>query len=53
MRCIKKEWGKKCPDFFKKYKIHRVSLGKLILRAETAAITALSNIIYELEDEEL
>lgn len=29
----------------------RVSLGKLILRAETAVITALSNIIYELEDE--
>lgn len=28
--------------------IHSVSLGKLILRAETAVISALSNIIYEL-----
>lgn len=31
--------------------VYRVSLGKLILRAETAAVTALSNIIYELEDD--
>ena len=29
--------------------IKKVSLGKLILRAETAVICALSNIIYELE----
>jgi len=27
----------------------RVGLGNLILRAETAVITALSNVIYELE----
>lgn len=33
--------------------IHKVSLGKLILRAETAVISALSNTIYELENEEL
>ena len=31
--------------------IYKVSLGNLILRAETAAITALSNIIYELEND--
>lgn len=30
--------------------IHRVSLGKLILRAETAVISALSSVIYELEE---
>ena len=23
-----KEWGKKCPDFFKKYKIHSCATGK-------------------------
>ena len=40
-------------ELFNKYKTLKVSLGKLILRAETAVITALSNIIYELEDEEL
>ena len=40
-------------ELFIKYKTLKVSLGTLILRAETAAITALSNIIYELEDEEL
>lgn len=38
-------------ELFKKYEIFRVSLGKLILRAETAVISALSNIIYELENE--
>ena len=32
--------------------IHKVSLGKLILRAETAVITALSNVIYELEQDD-
>ena len=31
--------------------VHRVSLGKMILRAETAVIAALSNIIYELEND--
>ena len=31
--------------------IHKVSLGRLILRAETAVITALSNIIYELDND--
>ena len=31
--------------------IHKVSLGKLILRAETAVIAALSNVIYELEQD--
>lgn len=38
-------------DLFDKYKITKVTLGRLILRAETAVITALSNVIYELEDE--
>jgi 16S rRNA (uracil1498-N3)-methyltransferase len=31
--------------------VSKVSLGKMILRAETAAVSALSNIIYELEDD--
>lgn len=31
--------------------VHKVSLGKLILRAETAVVCALSNIIYELEND--
>ena len=31
--------------------IYKVSLGKLILRAETAVISALSNVIYELEND--
>lgn len=31
--------------------VYRVSLGKMILRAETAVISALSNIIYELEND--
>ena len=31
--------------------VYKVSLGKLILRAETAVVSALSNIIYELEDD--
>lgn len=38
-------------ELFEKYDCMKVSLGKLILRAETAVITALSNIIYEIEDE--
>lgn len=32
--------------------VYKVSLGKLILRAETAVISALSNTIYELEHEQ-
>ena len=32
--------------------LYRVSLGSLILRAETAVITALSNVIYELEHDD-
>ncbi len=31
--------------------IYKVSLGNLVLRAETAVITALANVIYELEDD--
>lgn len=34
-------------DFFKENKITTLSLGDLILRAETAVITALGNITYE------
>ena len=30
--------------------VYKVSLGKLILRAETAVISAISNIVYELEN---
>ncbi|MBS4760471.1 MAG: 16S rRNA (uracil(1498)-N(3))-methyltransferase [Clostridium sp.] len=37
--------------FLEKSCVYRVSLGKMILRAETAVIAALSNIIYELENE--
>lgn len=33
--------------------IYKVSLGKLILRAETAVITAISNLIYELEPDNI
>lgn len=32
--------------------VYKVSLGKLILRAETAVISALSNVIYELEQDD-
>ncbi len=38
-------------ELFDIYKIPKVSLGKLILRAETAVTAAISNIIYELENE--
>lgn len=38
-------------NLLEKSDIHKVSLGNLILRAETAAVSALSNIIYELENE--
>lgn len=36
-------------DFFKQNQITTLSLGELILKAETAVITALGNIIYEYE----
>lgn len=36
-------------EFFKQNKITTLSLGDLILKAETAVITALGNIIYEYE----
>lgn len=36
-------------EFFKQNKITTLSLGELILKAETAVITALGNIIYEYE----
>ena len=36
-------------NFFKDKKITTLSLGNLILRAETAVITAIGNIIYEYE----
>lgn len=38
-------------DLLSKSDIHRVSLGNLILRAETAVVCALSNVIYELEND--
>lgn len=38
-------------EMLEKYGAAKVSLGKLILRAETAVITALSNVIYELEND--
>lgn len=42
-------FSKKEFEFFEKNKITTLSLGELILRAETAVITALGNIIYEFE----
>lgn len=36
---------------FDQYNIAKVSLGNLILRAETAVINVLSNVIYELEND--
>lgn len=36
-------------DFFEQNKITTLSLGELILKAETAVITSLGNIIYEYE----
>lgn len=36
-------------EFFKQNKITTLSLGDLILRAETAVITAIGNIVYEYE----
>lgn len=37
-------------ELFTKYEIPKISLGKLILRAETAVIVALGNMIYEFEN---
>ncbi len=37
-------------DFFEQNKIPMVSLGELILKAETAVIVALGNIVYEYEN---
>ena len=36
---------------FEHYNLPKLGIGKLILRAETAVISALSNVIYEWEDE--
>ena len=38
-------------NMFEAYKLPKLSIGKLILRAETAVISSLSNVIYEWEDE--
>ena len=38
-------------SMFETYKLPKLSIGKLILRAETAVISSLSNVIYEWEDE--
>jgi 16S rRNA (uracil1498-N3)-methyltransferase len=42
-------FSKKENELFDKYKVPKISLGKLILKAETAVIAALSSIILELE----
>lgn len=42
-------WNDTELDKFKKKNIPQITLGKLILRAETAVVTALSDIIYEYE----
>jgi len=42
-------WDDKEFSLFKENDIARVSLGNLILRAETAAITAISDVVYEYE----
>lgn len=34
-------------DFFTEHKIPKITLGKMILRAETAVIVAIGNIVYE------
>ena len=36
---------------FENYNLPKLGIGKLILRSETAVISALSNVIYEWEDE--
>lgn len=43
-------WSDEEIGLFAKHKIAQVSLGNMILRAETAVITALSGIIYEYEN---
>ncbi len=42
-------WSKEELELFSKNNIASVSLGRLILRAETAAVCAISDIIYEYE----
>lgn len=42
-------WSNHDLEIFEKYNIHKLSLGKNILRAETAAIVAIGTIVYELE----
>lgn len=42
-------WDDKEFDIFRKNNIALVSLGNLILRAETAVITAISNVVYQYE----
>lgn len=43
-------WSNEELELFTKNNIAKVSLGNMILRAETAAITALSGVIYEYEN---
>jgi 16S rRNA (uracil1498-N3)-methyltransferase len=42
-------WDDREFDIFRKNNIALVSLGNLILRAETAVITAISNVVYQYE----
>lgn len=42
-------WDKSELNKFNEYNVNQVSLGNLILRAETAAIMAISDVIYEYE----
>lgn len=42
-------WSTQEFELFNKYNIAQVSLGNLILRAETAAISVLSDLVYEYE----
>lgn len=43
-------FSKKEFDFFKEKNLNTISLGELILKADTACITAIGNIIYENSD---
>ncbi len=45
-------WSNDELNLFKEHLVPQVSIGNLILRAETAIIKALSDIIYELEPDE-